>query len=160
MLYRNTGTGSFEDVSQLAGAAITENSTGRGCAFADFNNDGVVDIVINNQNAQPSLLRFTRQNVNHWLNVKLEGVRSNRSAIGARVVCKAGALSQIDEVRSGGSYLSQNDLRLHFGLGEHRSVDLLEVRWPSGSADRFTDLKADTWIHIREGGKLTVLRSA
>ena len=90
VLYRNTGTGSFEDVSQLAGAAITENSTGRGCAFADFNNDGVVDIVINNQNAQPSLLRFTRQNLNHWLNVKLEGVRSNRSAIGARDVCKAG----------------------------------------------------------------------
>jgi hypothetical protein len=160
VLYRNTGTGSFEDISRLAGAAITENSTGRGCAFADFNNDGVVDIVINNQNARPSLLRFTRQNANHWINIKLEGVKSNRSAIGARVICKAGALSQIDEVRSGGSYLSQNDLRLHFGLGEHRSVDLLEVRWPSGSTDRFTDLKADTWIHIREGGKLTVVRSA
>ncbi len=160
VLYRNTGDGRFEEVSQLAGPAITTPSTGRGCAFGDFNNDGIVDIVVNNQNARPSLLRFTRENSHHWINIKLQGVKSNRSAIGARVLCRTGDLTQIDEVRSGGSYLSQNDLRLHFGLGEHRTVDTLEVRWPSGAIDRFAGLKADTWNHITEGGKLTVLRSA
>ena len=160
VLYRNRGDGTFEDVSELAGAMITRNSTGRGCAFADFNNDGVVDIVINNQNAGPSLLRFHRENENHWINIKLEGVKSNRSAIGARVLVKTGSVTQLDEVRSGGSYLSQNDLRLHFGLAQHRAIDSLQVRWPSGAIDSFKDLKADTWVHIREGGKLSVLRSA
>ena len=120
VLYRNAGGGRFEDVSLLAGAAITTPSTGRGCAFGDFNNDGCVDVVVNNQNARPSLLAVTRQNQNHWINIQLAGTKSNRSAIGARVRCVAGPLSQIDEVRSGGSYLSQNDLRLHFGLRDKR----------------------------------------
>ncbi len=134
VLNRNLGNGTFEEVSQLAGPAITTPSTGRGCAFGDFNNDGCVDVVINNQNASAALLKVTRQNQNHWINIKLVGTKSNRSAIGARIRCVAGSLSQIDEVRSGGSYISQNDLRKHFGLGERTSVDLLEIRWPSGDS--------------------------
>jgi len=160
VLYRNLGNGEFEEVSQLAGPAITTPSTGRGCAFGDFNNDGCVDVVINNQNARPSLLKVTRQNHNHWINIKLVGIKSNRSAIGARVKCVAGSLSQIDEVRSGGGYISQNDLRIHFGLGEKTSIDLIEIRWPSGTVDQLRNIAADQFISVQEGGKLTTLRQA
>jgi hypothetical protein len=154
VLYRNLGDGKFAEVSQLAGPVITDPSTGRGCAFGDYNNDGCVDVIVNNQNARPSLLQVTRQNNNHWLSLKLTGTKSNRSAIGARVKCVAGTLSQIDEVRSGGSYLSQSDLRLHFGLGPHKLIDSLEVYWPSGAVDRFEKVPADQWLHLQEGGKL------
>ena len=156
-LYRNRGNGEFEEVSQQAGAAITTPSTGRGCAFGDFNNDGCVDIVINNQNARASLLKVTSQNSNRWINIKLVGVKSNRSAIGARLHCVAGSLSQIAEVRSGGSYLSQSDLRIHFGLGEHPAVDLLEIHWPSGTVDRLHGVTANQFVLIREGGALTTI---
>ena len=154
-LYRNRGNGTYEEVSQLAGPAITTPSTGRGCAFGDFNNDGRVDVVINNQNARASLLKVTGQNDNHWINIKLAGVKSNRSAIGARLKCVAGASSQIAEVRSGGSYLSQNDLRIHFGLGDKTAVDLLEIHWPSGTVDRLRNLAANQFLRIQEGGTLT-----
>jgi hypothetical protein len=161
MLYHNAGGGRFEDVSQRAGTAITTPSTGRGCAFGDLNNDGSIDIVVNNQNSGPSLLQVTRQNQNHWINIHLAGTRSNRSAIGARVHCVAGTLSQIDEVRSGGSYLSQSDLRIHFGLRDHALIDLIEVNWPSGAIDHLRNVAADQFIRIEEGGKLTTLgRSA
>jgi enediyne biosynthesis protein E4 len=160
VLYRNLGNGKFEDVSQLAGATITTPSTGRGCAFGDFNNDGSIDVVINNQNAVPSLLKISAQNGNQWITIHLVGKKSNRSAIGARVKCVAGTLSQIDEVRSGGSYLSQNDLRLHFGLGEKKMIDLLEVRWPSGIIDQFRNIASAQFIQIEEGGKLTTLKRA
>jgi hypothetical protein len=160
VLYRNLRDGKFEDVSQLAGAAITTPSTGRGCAFGDFNNDGWVDIIVNNQNAAPSLLKTTGQNGNHWINVKLVGVKSNRSAIGVRVKCVAGQLSQIDEVRSGGSYISQSDLRIHFGLGKNKVIDRLEIQWPSGALDQLSNVAADQFIRIQEGGKLTTLKPA
>jgi hypothetical protein len=156
-LYRNLGNGEFEDVSQLAGPSIVTPSTGRGVAFGDFNNDGCVDAVINNQNARPSLLRFTRRNGNHWITIKLVGVKSNRSAIGARIKCVAGALSQIDEVRSGGSYISQSDLRIHFGLGERTAVDLIEIQWPSGAVDRLRNIPSDQFVKIVEGGSLTAV---
>jgi enediyne biosynthesis protein E4 len=158
MLYRNAGGGRFDDVSLLAGAAITTPSTGRGCAFGDFNNDGCVDVIVNNQNAKPSLLTVIRQNRNHWINIHLVGTHSNRSAIGARVRCVAGTLSQINEVRSGGSYLSQNDLRLHFGLRNQASIDLIEIRWPSGGIDQLRNIPADQFLRVQEGGKLTTLR--
>jgi hypothetical protein len=159
-LYRNRGNGEFEEVSHLAGAAITTPSTGRGCAFGDFNNDGSVDVVINNQNARASLLKCTRQNGNHWINIKLVGVKSNRSAIGARVKCVAGSLSQIAEVRSGGSYLSQSDLRIHFGLGDNPTVDLLEIHWPGGIVDHLRGVTANQFVRIQEGGALTTLLKA
>jgi hypothetical protein len=160
VLYRNRGNGAFEEVSRLAGAAITTPSTGRGCAFGDFNNDGCVDVVINNQNAKPSLLKIASQNHHHWINIKLVGTKSNRSAIGARVKCIAGALSQIDEVRSGGSYISQSDLRLHFGIGDKSSIDLLEIKWPSGAVDRLRNIAPDRFIRVEEGGRLKTLRGA
>ncbi len=158
VLYRNLGAGSFEDVSELAGEAITKEGTGRGCAFGDFNNDGSVDIIINNQGARPSLLRFTQTNGHHWINLKLVGVKSNRSAIGARVRCVAGTLSQIDEVRSGGGYLSQSDLRLHFGVGKNATIDLLEIFWPSGLIDRLHNVPSSQFLRLEEGGKTSTLR--
>lgn len=159
VLYRNLGNGRFEEVSQLAGVAITTPSTGRGAAFGDFDNDGCVDVVINNQNAAPSLLKTTRQNSNHWINIKLVGARSNRSAIGARVKCVSGSLSQIDEVRSGGSYISQSDLRIHFGVGANSKIDVLEIRWPSGAIDHLRDIQADQFIRVLEGGTLTTVHA-
>ncbi len=158
VLYRNLGNGRFEDVSGMAGACITTPSTGRGCAFGDFDNDGDMDIILNNMNDYPSLLRCDRTNGNHWIKIHTIGVKSNRSGIGARLKCVAGGLSQIDEVRSGGSYLSQNDLRIHFGLGTATRVDLLELKWPSGHADVVRDLSADQVITVREGETGTKLR--
>lgn len=151
MLFRNLRDGQFEDVSARAGAAISQLSNGRGCAFGDFNNDGGVDIVINNMNDLPTLLQCERMNKNHWLKVRLAGKRSNRSGIGARLTCVAGGLAQIDEVRSGGSYLSQNDLRVHFGLGTSEKADLLEVRWPSGQIDRLRNVPGDQILLVKEG---------
>ncbi len=160
VLYRNQGNGHFEDVSGLAGPALTAPATGRGCAFGDVNNDGCVDAVINNQGAKPSLLRFEAHNGNHWINLKLIGTKSNRSAIGARVRCMTGALAQIAEVRSGGSYLSQSDLRVHFGLARSPFADLIEIFWPSGSIDRLRHIAANQFLRVEEGGKLTFLRRA
>ena len=158
VLYRNLGGGRFEDVSSLAGEALTKPSTGRGCAFGDFNNDGCVDVLINNQGTKPSLLRFQPENNYHWINLKLVGTKSNRSAIGARVRCVAGTLTQIEEVRSGGSYLSQSDLRLHFGLRDQTIIDLIEIFWPSGTIDRLRKIEANQFLRIEEGGKTVTLR--
>lgn len=160
VLYRNMGGGRFEDVSAIAGEAFRVPGTGRGCAFGDFNNDGCVDVVINNQGAKPSLLQFRPENDHHWINLKLVGKRSNRSAIGARVRCVAGNLTQIAEVRSGGSYLSQSDLRLHFGLRDRASVDLLEIAWPSGMVERLRAVPANQFLRVEEGGVTTTLRRA
>ncbi len=159
-LYRNRGNGSFEDVSAMAGPVITTPSTGRGCAFGDFNNDGSVDVIVNNQNAGPALIQFTGDNHHHWINIRLVGTKSNRSAIGARLRCVAGSLAQIAEVRSGGSYLSQSDLRIHFGLGNQTTVDQLEIHWPSGATDLLRNLPADQFVSIQEGGTLATIRRA
>ena len=158
VLYRNLGNGRFEDVSEMAGEVFRTPGTGRGCAFGDFNNDGCVDVVINHQGGSPGLLNFKATNDHHWINLKLVGKRSNRSAIGARVRCVAGPLAQIGEVRSGGSYLSQSDLRLHFGLAEQGSVDLIEIFWPSGGVDRLKHIASDQFLRVEEGGAVTTLR--
>ncbi len=155
VLYRNVGGKRFEDVSAKAGPVITTPRVGRGAAFGDFDNDGRVDVVINEMNATPSLLRSTTASQNHWVLVRLEGTKSNRAAIGARVTCVTGGLRQIDEVRSGGSFFSQNDLRLHFGLGSAQRIDLLEVRWPSGAVERIRDVGVDRVVVVREGFGLT-----
>jgi hypothetical protein len=157
VLYRNLCNGKFEDVSAELGSLLTTPSTGRGCAFGDFNNDGAVDILINNQNSAPSLLRCETANHNHWINLKLEGTKSNRSAIGARVACEAGGIRQIDEVRSGGSYISQNDLRIHFGIGDVKLVDLLQVSWPCGIVDTWRKLPTNQFLKLREGGEMKLL---
>jgi hypothetical protein len=158
VLYENLGNGKFRDVSPIAGAGITTPTSSRGCAFGDFNNDGNVDVVINPINATPQLLRCTSRTGNNWITVKLVGSKSNRSAIGARVSCITGSHKQMEEVRSGGSFYSQNDLRVHFGLAKAAQIDRLAIRWPSGKTEQFTSVPVNHVIKIVEGtGKFTKL---
>jgi hypothetical protein len=151
LLYRNMRNGRFEDVSAQAGAAIREEHLGRGCAFGDFDNDGDVDVVVNNLDGPPSLLRNDGGNRNAWILVKCVGTRSNRSAIGTRVTVTAGGRTQMDEVMSGSSYYSQSDFRLHFGLGAATRVDAIEIAWPSGAKETHRDLAANHLYTCREG---------
>jgi hypothetical protein len=155
VLYRNLQNGQFEDVSARAGTSISAPARSMGCAFGDFDNDGDVDIVVNVMNGKPSLLRCDSQSRNHWLTIGTVGTKSNRSGIGARLKCVTGSHAQIDEVRSGGSFLSQNDLRVHFGLGSSTKVDVLEIRWPSGQVDVIRNLSADQRIVVHEGGQVS-----
>lgn len=150
-LYRNTGNGRFEDVSGKSGPGILARTSARGCAFGDLDNDGDIDVVVSNIDSRPSLLRNDGGNRKHCLIVKCVGTRSNRSAIGARVAVTAGGHTQIDEVMSGSSYYSQNDLRLHFGLGDAQVADRVHVRWPSGAEETLSDLPADHVVVIEEG---------
>jgi len=151
VVYRNLGNGAFEDVSELCGPGVLAAHSSRGCAFGDFNNDGNLDALILNMSEPPSLLQNDNRSGHHWLSLKLVGTRSNRSAIGARIVVTAGERRQIREVLSGSSYISQSDLRQHFGLGSARKVDQIEVRWPSGQVDRIQGAKADQFMVIEEG---------
>ena len=128
---------------------MTEQVPGRGCAVGDFNNDGNLDIVVNCVNDVPQLLRGANGGKNRWIKLKLTGTVSNRSGIGARVYCSTPGRRQTDEVRSGGSYISQNDLRIHFGLGDAEQADL-EIHWPSGKMDRHAKLAANRIHHITE----------
>jgi hypothetical protein len=150
VLYRNLGNGKFADVSLEGGPGILEKVPGRGCAFGDFDNDGDIDVLVNCINDAPQLLRCDQSAPANWIKVKTVGVESNRSGIGARIYCSTeGGHRQMDEVRSGGSYLSQNDLRVHFGLGKATHADV-EVRWPSGIVDRFL-AKANQVVRVVEG---------
>jgi hypothetical protein len=134
------------------GPGITERFSSRGCAFGDYDNDGDVDILVLNMNDPPSLLRNDGGNKNNWIKVKLLGTQCNRTAIGARVQVVTGKHSQMDEVHSGTSVMSQSDLRLHFGLGQAKKVDLLEVKWPTTQkVEKFTDLEPNQILTIREG---------
>jgi hypothetical protein len=150
VVYHNLGNRKFEDVSRDLGPGIVEQVAGRGCAFGDFDNDGDIDVLVNCTNDVPQLLRCDSKLSNHWIKIKLVGVKSNRSAIGARVYCRTEGRSQMQEVRSGGSYISQSDLRLHFGLGTARQC-ALEVRWPTGQVEKYKDVAADKIIRIVEG---------
>jgi hypothetical protein len=150
ILYRNTGKGRFEDVSAATGPALVERHSARGTAFGDIDNDGSIEILVNNQNEPPSLFKESPPATNHWIALQLTGTKSNRSAIGARVRVRASGHTQIDEVRSGGSYLSQSDLRLHFGLGSSREADEIEIDWPSGVRQRLEHIKADRVVQVSE----------
>jgi hypothetical protein len=150
VLYHNLGNGKFADVSHEAGPGILEAASARGCAFGDFDNDGDLDVLINCVNDVPQLLRCDSTLKSNWLKVKTVGVKSNRSGIGARVYCMTEGHRQMDEVRSGGSYISQNDLRVHFGLGKAETADL-EIRWPSGQVDKIAGVQANQVITIVEG---------
>lgn len=151
VLYENLGNGKFRDVSVAAGPGITNPMSARGCAFGDFDNDGLIDVLVNPVNATPQLLQCRSRTGNNWITLKLAGSKSNRSAIGARVHCITGDHRQIDEVRSGGSFYSQNDLRIHFGLGKSAHIDKLEVHWPSKQVDHFSDIPANQILKLVEG---------
>jgi hypothetical protein len=158
VLYRNLGDGRFEDLSLEAGPAIALRKVARGAAFGDLFNRGRVDAVVNNMNDTPTLLYDCAPTDRQALVVKLEGTRSNRSAIGARLVVQVGTRRLIDEVRSGGSFCSQNDLRRHFGLGRSAKADRVEVDWPSGVRDVVPGVAAGQTIVIREGAGLVGAR--
>jgi hypothetical protein len=151
VVYRNLKGRRFEDISEQLGPPITIPKASRGCAFGDFNNDGSTDIVINNVHDTSDLFRLESPHQNHWITIRLIGTQSNRSAIGARVRCVVRGSIQTEEVRGGGSYLSQNDLRVHFGLGEASSVDRLEVRWPNGLEEEWNALDVNKILTLKEG---------
>ncbi len=150
-LFRNLGNGRFANVSEACGPGLTQRHSSRGCAFGDFDNDGDMDILVMNMNEPPSLIRADCASGHHWLKVKLLGVRSNRTAIGARVYVRAGRLLQVREVHSQDSYLSVSDLRLHFGLGPSARADLLRIVWPAGETEDIRDVEADQVVYVQEG---------
>ena len=151
VLYQNLGNGKFADISEKIGGAVTEPSAARGLAFGDYDNDGDTDILINPVNALPELIRVDSATGNNWLEVKTIGVKTNRNGIGARLKCVTADGAQIEEIRSGGSYYSQNDLRAHFGLGKNKAVKTLEIRWPGGFVEILKDVAANQVIIVKEG---------
>jgi len=152
LVYKNLGNGHFKDVSAEMGPGITEHYSSRGAAFGDYNNNGNMDALILNLNDPPSLLRNDGGNKQNWIKVKLVGTKCNRTAIGARVRVTTGKHTQMDEVHSGTSVMSQSDLRLHFGLGKADAVDEIEVKWPTTQKiEKFTQVKANQILTIREG---------
>ncbi|MFP5264022.1 MAG: CRTAC1 family protein [Blastocatellia bacterium] len=156
LIYRNLGNGRFKDVGAGCGPGAREVHSSRGCAFGDFDNDGDIDVLIMNMNEPPSLLRNDYisgggRGANNWLKLKLVGVKSNRSAIGARVTLKAGSRIQAQEVTSQSSYYSHNDLRLHFGLGENNKADQVDIRWPNGQTETIRDVAAGQIVTVKEG---------
>ena len=168
-LYRNLRNGQFEDVSSLGGSGITAPATARGFAVGDYDNDGNLDAVVNCVNAMPQLLRCTSTWNRNWIKIRTVGTKSNRTGIGARIkvvaqtntpavvakpVSPVPPLAQIDEVRSCNGYYSASDLRLHFGLGDAKKAELVEIRWPSGVVDTLKDLTVNRLYVIEEGGKI------
>ncbi len=159
ILYRNNGNGKFTDVSDIAGPAINVASSSRGLAIGDLWNDGRLEAVISNMSAAPSLLENQLRSPNHWIAVRTVGTKSNRDGIGARISVNIGPRTLVDEVRSGSSYISNNDMRVHFGLGPATKIDWLQIRWPSGLIERFTDIAVDK-IHTLNEGSGTAVTAA
>jgi hypothetical protein len=154
VLYRNLRNGKFEELIEEAGPGVSACHSSRGCAVGDFDNDGDMDILIMNMNEPPSLLRNDTKSANHWLKVKLIGTRSNRSAMGSRVMAEYGGHKQLQELTAQSSFYSVNDCRLHFGLGVSSTADLT-VRWTNGRVDTFPRVAADQFIVIQEGAGIT-----
>jgi enediyne biosynthesis protein E4 len=157
-LFHNDGKGKFAEVSKQAGSGFQKPYVGRGVAFADFDNDGFMDLVVGNNGDPPLLLHNSGGNGNHYVNFKLVGKKSNRDAMGARVRIVAGGVSQIREIAGGGSYLSQSDLRANFGLGKATRVETVEVQWPSGQKQTFRNLEADKFYLIEEGKEVVEMQ--
>jgi hypothetical protein len=150
VIFRNLGGGKFEELIETAGPAIAAAHCSRGCAFGDFDNDGDMDVLIVNLNEPPSLLRNDVTGNHHWLKVKLQGVKSNRGAVGARVTARYGGKVQAQEVLSQSSFYSSNDPRLHFGLGAAGTADI-EIRWPNGGLEKLVGVPANQLIVVKEG---------
>jgi hypothetical protein len=150
LVFRNLGNGRFEELIDEAGPGVAAVHSSRGCAFGDFDNDGDLDILVMNMNEPPSLLRNDVTGSGHWLKVLLVGVKSNRSAIGARVIAHYGGRAQAQEVTAQSSFYSTNDRRLHFGLGAAPGADLT-IRWPSGATEKIAGVEADQLVVVREG---------
>jgi len=160
-LYRNLRNGRFEEVTEQGGPGIMEGASARGCAFGDYDNDGDLDVAVNCVNAIPQLLRCDSTLNRNWIKIKLVGVKSNRTGIGTRIIVTAKTipsatkpLVQMDELRSGGSYFSQNDMRMHFGLENATKVEMVEIRWLSGQVDQLKNLEVNRLYVIQEGGKI------
>jgi hypothetical protein len=151
VVYRNLQNGRFADVSRRLGPPVTTPKAARGAAFADFDNDGDVDVVVNNVHDAPDLYRLDRTQQHRWLTVKLVGTQSNRNAIGALVRLVTSSGEQRQEVRGGGSYYSQNDFRLHFSLARAGVVHRLIIRWPNGLEEEWNDLQIDRAHTLAEG---------
>jgi hypothetical protein len=151
ILYRNNGNGTFTDISASAGPGVTAVSSSRGLAVGDLWNDGRMSAVISNMNAPPMLLVNDLRNGNHWIAFRAMGTKSNRDGIGAKITVRAGARTFVDEVRSGSSFISNNDMRVHFGLGITPKIDWVQVRWPSGLVERFENLSVDSIHALKEG---------
>ncbi len=151
ILYHNNGDGTFSDISASAGAGITTAASSRGLAVGDLWNDGKLSAVISNMNAAPSLLVNQIRTPNHWIAIHTVGTKSNRDGIGARVSVKTATRTLVDEVRSGSSYDSNNDMRAHFGLGAVTKIEWVEIRWPSGLVERFANLAVDAIQTVKEG---------
>ena len=151
ILFHSNGDGTFSDISASAGSSITTAASSRGLAVGDFWNDGRMSAVINNMNASPSLLVNQVKSANHWIGIHTVGTKSNRDGIGARIRVKAGSRTLVDEVRSGSSYISSSDMRVHFGLGKADKIEWVEIRWPSGLMERFSGLSADQILTLKEG---------
>ena len=151
LLYYNLGNGKFRDISKDSGPGLQTPMSGRGLAIADLWNDGRLEEVVNNLSDLPLLLVNVAKNNNHWLGLKLTGTRSNRDAIGARVTLRGEHRLWVDEVRSGSSYISNNDMRVHFGLGTATKIDSVTVRWPNGRMETFEGLSVDAIHTLKEG---------
>jgi enediyne biosynthesis protein E4 len=160
ILYHNLGKGSFADISANAGPGITAVASSRGLAVGDLWNDGRISAVITNLNALPSLLVNQVHSPNHWIAIRTVGTKSNRDGIGAKISVKVGSRTLVDEVRSGSSYNSSSDMRVHFGLGTAAKVDSAQIRWPSGLVERFDNLPADTIHTLKEGSGTAVTPEA
>jgi hypothetical protein len=147
----NQKDGTFCDASSQAGPALLQKRVSRGLAVGDLFNTGNVDVVVGDIDGAPMILKNQGVPARHWVSFELAGTKSNRVAIGARIKVVASGMTQTDEVHSGGSYLSQSDLRLHFGLNTAAKIDSVEIRWPSGKVDTLTDLPADQFYSVLEG---------
>ena len=150
-VYRNLGDGTFEEIAGGLEGDLLGAKSSRGTAFGDYDNDGDIDVIAINMNDRPSVYRNEGGNRSHWIGFRLQGVTSNRDAIGARVEIDVDGRTQAAEVRSGGSYLSHNDMRVHFGLGDAERVEAIRIRWPNGITETLDGIDADRYVTIREG---------